>query len=152
MRRKNFAPGKALKQFKSARRRFRLMIAEDTDEEVLLHCYLRVCAAHLEGRKLAERSIHISMTSFNLNRLSEEECYHHFRFRPKHIGKIVELCGWNEGKTKRRGYIVDTVTATCLAFRKLSFPTRWRDMEDMFGMQPPAMSETFYEVIEKLIQ
>ena len=25
-------------------------------------------------------------------------------------------------------------------------------MEDMFGMQPPAMSETFYEVIEKMVQ
>lgn len=151
MRQKKFALNNVIARLNKAKRRFRLMIAEEADDEVLLRCYLRVRAARVDVQKVCARSHNISMTVFNLNAYSEEECYRNFRFRAKDIGKIVQLCGWNSGKTKRCGYVVDPITATCLVLRKLSFPTRWKDIENMFGMHAPAMSEVFYEVNESLV-
>ena len=139
MRQKNFSLNNVIARLNKAKRRFRLMIGEEADDELLLKCYLRVRAARMDLKKVSARCVQISMTMFNLNAFSEEECYRNFRFRAKDIGKIVTMCGWDSGKTKRCGYIVEPVTATCVVLRKLSFPTRWKDIEKMFGMHAPAI-------------
>lgn len=127
------------------------MIAEDADEEMLLMCYKRLREARRDLKKMEVRASQISSAIFNLNTYSEEEAFRLFRFRRRDIGKIVQLCGWAGGRTKRSGYDVDAVTAVCVVLRKLSYPTRWKDVEFMFGMRSSAMSEVFYEVIESLV-
>ena len=92
----------------------------------------------------------ISMTTFNLNAYCEEDCFRLFRFRQRDIGKIVQLCNWTSGKTLRSGYLIEPTTAVCVLLRKLSYPTRWKDIERTFGMRASAMSEVFYEVVERL--
>ena len=47
----------------------------------------------MDLKKVRARCVQISMTIFNLNAFSEEECYRNFRFRAKDIGKIVTMCG-----------------------------------------------------------
>lgn len=75
------------------------MMAEDLDEELMVICYRRVRAAQKDLEKLERRSREISESKFNPNIFSEEECYRLFRFRPKDIGKIVDICGWSGGRT-----------------------------------------------------
>lgn len=151
MRQKDFTRGKVVERLNRAKKRFRLMLAADAEDGVLLHCSLRVRAARKDLFNVEVRSMEISLARFNLNIYSEEECFRLFRFCRKDIGKIVELCGWHSGKTKEHGYVVDPVTAVCVVLRKLSYPTRWKDVEIMFGMHGPAMSEVMYEVVESLI-
>lgn len=152
MRQTYFSRGKVVERLNRAKKRFRLMLAADAEDGVLLHCYLRVRAARKELLKVEVRSMEISMARFNLNIYSEEDCFRLFRFRRKDIGRIVELCAWDAGRTKIHGYVVDPVTAVCVVLRKLSFPTRWKDVEKMFGMHSSATSEVMYEVVECLVE
>lgn len=128
------------------------MIAEEVEEEMLIMCYRLVRAAREDLAKMDARSLSISSATFNLNHYSDEESFRLFRFRTRDVGKIVELCGWSCGRTKRSGYVVDPVTSVCVMLRKLSYPTRWKDIELMFGMRSSAMSEVYYEVMESLVQ
>lgn len=151
MRQKNFARGVIIRKINRHRRRFRFLLAADAGEEELIACYRRIRAARRDLGKMNIRAMEISSTSFNLNKFNDEESLRLFRFRPRDMNRIVQLCGWTSGKTKRSRYVVEPVTAVCIALRKLSYPTRWKDLEKMFGMRASAMCEVFYEVIESLV-
>lgn len=138
-------------RIKRSKRRLHFMLANDAEEEMMIACYMRLRRARKDLKKMSVRSIKISMTTFKLNRFCEEECFHLFRFRAREIGKIVQLCNWTTGKTRRSGYVADVTTAVCVVLRKLSYPTRWRDIEVMFGMRASAMSEVFYQVLGALV-
>lgn len=152
MRQKRFSKNAVIERINRSKRRLRIMLANDADEELMLACYLRLRRARADLNKINARAMQIAMTSFNLNAYCEEEAFRLFRFRPKDVGKITELCSWTSGKTQRSGYVVEPTTAVCAVLRKLSFPTRWRDIDVMFGMSAAAMSEVFYEVIERLYE
>lgn len=152
MRQTRFRRSAVVKRINHAKRRLRIMLAEGMEEEGMILCYQRLRAAQKDLDKINLRAQEISFTNFNLNVFCEEECYRMFRFRSKDIGKVVELCGWLGGRTKRSGYVVDSITAVCVMLRKLSFPTRWKEIERLFGMRSSAMSEIFYEVMESLVR
>lgn len=109
--------------------------------------YLRLLRKLRENKQnlrlLRVRSILISSITFNLNSYSDEQCLTDFRFRRCELLLISEIVGWVGGKTKRNGYVCDTITATCLLTRRLSSPCRWADLETKFGMHTSAMSEIF---------
>lgn len=98
---------------------------------------------------LNERRI-IKHTNFNLNVFSVQRSLADFRFKPKEIGRISELVGFC-GITSRRRYYCCPVAATCIVLRRLATPTRWIDLEYLFGLKAPVMSEVFWECIESLI-
>lgn len=83
---------KVLTRLHRAKRRFRLMIAAEVEDEVLLGCYLRMRDAREELKKMNDNTLHISLQVFNANVLSEEECYRQLWFRKKDIGNLVQLC------------------------------------------------------------
>lgn len=68
------------------------------------------------------------------------------------MGRIVELCNWTTGRTKSSRYVVEPLTAVCVALRKLSYPTLWKGLQEMFGMRASALCKVFYEVIESLVE
>ena len=98
------------------------------------------------------RSLYISCNSFNLNMYSDEWSLRDFRFQVKHIGRISACMGWISGKTERNGYKCDPITAYCIVLLKLASPCRWKDVEYLFGMHAPALSEVFWEVVETFVE
>lgn len=97
------------------------------------------------------RTLKILQKTLNQHRFSEDDCYWLFCFRLRNIEKMVDIWYWASGKTKRYKYVVDTVTSICVVLRKLSYPTRWRDVEGMFGVHTSAIREVFWEVVESLV-
>eukprot|EP00171_Calliarthron_tuberculosum_P001921 IDg1921t1 len=87
----------------------------------------------------------ISASTFNFNGMSEQQCLIDLRFRRANVPQIAALINW-EGPTLRNRYTCDSLTATCIFLRRLSFPCRWRDLERTFGMQQSKLSEVFWEV------
>ena len=63
-----------------------------------------------------------------------------FCFRAYWIYKICSLTSWTAGRTKRSRYKVDPFTATCIMLQRLASPTRWSDVEVMFGMRASGLS------------
>ena len=59
---------------------------------------------------------------------------------------------WISGKNERNGYKCDPITACCIDFRKLASTCRWKDVEYLFGIHAPALSEVFLEVVETFIE
>lgn len=121
------------------------MISGEAKEEVPRHCNMRVRRARLEVRRQAVWTLQTSSTHFKLNASRDEKCYRIFRFRHKEIGELVEVCGWKSGKNKRNEYVMDSMTAVCVMMRELSFSTRWKGVEKLFGQRHSALSEVFYE-------
>ena len=96
------------------------------------------------------RSVEISTNPFNINSLSDAECYRQFRFNTIDFEKVCTLFTWN-GKTSRNGYKCTTTTAACIVLRRLSYPCRWRDLEITFGMHESALSEVFHECLHTFV-
>ena len=57
--------------------------------------------------------------------------------------------GWNAGKTIRNCYKCIPFTACCIVLQRMASPRRWADLEYTFGMRSSALSEVFWEVLEK---
>ena len=83
---------------------------------------------------------------------SDEWSLRHFRFQVKHIGRISACIGWISGKTERNGYKRDPITACCKVLRKSASPPRWKEVEYLFPMHAPALSEVFWEVVETFVE
>lgn len=98
------------------------------------------------------RFLQISATTFNINSYSDEHSLSEFRFRSSEIGTVCSVFGWNGGSTARSVYVFDAITATCIVLKRLSFPTRWRDLEPVFCMRASALFEVFREVVEGFIE
>ena len=146
MRQKDFAVGKVIQRRNRRKRLFSHAVIDDADDEVLFRLSRRHRQVSEDLRRLLRRSQTISTASFNINAYSYGECLTRFRFRAYEIHKICSLTGWTAGKTKRSRYKVDPFTATCIMLQRLA-PTRWSDVEVMFGMRASALSEVFWELI-----
>ena len=149
---KNYAIGKAKHRLRSRRRRLLLAVGTDADEMKLMHYNDQTRRARIDLRRIRLRSLHISATKFNINVYSDEQCLSHFRFRSSEIGTISNVLGWTSGLTARSGYRCDAITASCIVLKRLSFPTRWRDLECIFGMRSSALCEVFWEVVETFLE
>jgi len=102
-----------------------------------------------EIKMIRTRSMRISSHVFNVNGYSTEQCLRDFRFRPQELPKITDIINWS-GTTTRNRYVVSPMTATCILLRRLAYPTRWQDLEPVFGLYASQLSEVFYECAEKL--
>ena len=59
----------------AVKRRLRIMIAEDKDEELLIMCYRRVRFARRDLEKSNQRALEIRNASFNLNKYNKRQCF-----------------------------------------------------------------------------
>lgn len=144
---RNFHP-----RLNCTKKRFRLMIAGEAEENVLRHCYVRVWWVILKMQIHAVRTLKIILTRFNLITFSDEASYRAFRSCCKDLGPLVRVCGWESRETKRNWHIADPVTAVFVVMRKLSTPTAWKDVETPSKLHYSAISEVFYGVMEYLVE
>lgn len=151
MRQKDYSIGKARQRLRSRRRRFLLALECDADVQLLLRTSQSAARARRDVGHIRLRSRHISTMRFNLNAYSEEQSLSEFRFRKSEIGTVCGVLSWGGGPTARSGYSCEAITATCIVLKRLSFPTRWRDLETVFGMRASALCEVFWEVVEGFI-
>eukprot|EP00171_Calliarthron_tuberculosum_P001206 IDg1206t1 len=126
------------------RRLFRMALqTEQTQVQVRIHRQLRYALNDMG--LIMQRSRTVTCSSFNLNAISDEQCLILFRFTKAEIPRIAHLVDWSSAVTSRNGYVCDPLTGTCILLRRLAFPSRWVDLEEMFGMHSSALSEVFYE-------
>lgn len=104
---------------------------EYVDYKILLSFDKRILSMRNNLKKITIWSLQIPFKAFRVDVFSDEECYREFCLQPKDINSVAYLGCRREKQTKRRGYIVDPVTAVCTAFRQLAFLTRWMDFEIM---------------------
>jgi len=102
-----------------------------------------------EHHRCVRRSLSISQPdfNFNFNRFSDSECVNHFRFDKENVLRIATDVSWPQDwkKTRRNRYSTNTILSTCIVLKRYSMPSRWVDLEDMFGKHASQLSEIFWE-------
>ena len=76
-----------------------------------------------------------------------------FRFRRVDIYRLVPFIAWPEAKqrTERNHYAVTPLLVTCVVLRRLASPTRWAELELLFGLQTSQLSEMFWEGMQHFL-
>lgn len=114
---------------------------------ILAHCIKK--QKHQQYLRIS-RSLSISLTDFVVHKfpmMSDEILLSCFRFRRQDILKLVPAIGWPENwsRTRRNRYSVSPLLVTCVVLRRLASPTRWADLELLFGLHKSHLSEIFWE-------
>jgi hypothetical protein len=84
--------------------------------------------------------------SFSLELMHPGRARIWLRFTPEEIYQLVPLLNL-EGVPFRNRYKVDSVTAFCVVAARLSFPSRWEQLSDLFGRSKSWLSTVFNDVI-----
>ena len=107
--------------------------------------YVRKDLQKVVSRKRAIRAVY-----FNLNIFSTEECLRLFSFRQRDLSTVADVLAWS-GKIERRRYTASNLTATCIVARRLSYPSRWFELEFLFGMSCQVISEIYWQILRECI-
>ena len=117
------------------------------DLAVLVRAYRR---AQREVTLLLVRSASVHASSFNLNAFSSEESLALFRFLPHHIGQLAALLELDV-RFGYPSYHVDAVECICIMLRRLASPTRWMDLEQLFGRSRSALCAVFLASVDRFV-
>jgi len=117
------------------------------DLAVLVRAYRR---AQREVTLLLVRSASVHASSFNLNAFSSEESLALFRFLPHHIGQLAALLELDV-RFGYPSYHVDAVECLCIMLRRLASPTRWMDLEELFGRSRSALYAVFLASVDRFV-
>ena len=109
-----------------------------------------------ERRKILQSCREIRPTSFVEHRFptfSDAVMLQLFRCCRADIYRLVPFIAWPEAKhrTKRNRYAVTLPLVTCVVLRRLASPTRWADLELLFGLQTSQLSEVFWEGMQHFL-
>eukprot|EP00171_Calliarthron_tuberculosum_P001560 IDg1560t1 len=126
-------------------RKLLLLAVASGNKCIQLRLYRKIRYVKTELGLIMTRTMLVVTSTFNLNAFSDEVCLREFRFRKQEVPIINNIVNWTTGVTKRNRYVCEQVTATCILLRRLAYPSRWTDLEPMFGMHSSALSEVFYE-------
>lgn len=74
-----------------------------------------------------------------------------YRFPKNEVKKKACINNFSGGKTARRGYYCDEITAGYILMRRPAAPCRWRDIEFTFGMRDYVQPEIFWESVESFV-
>ena len=97
------------------------------------------------------RTATVSETTFDVDSLSDEECFRQFRFLKKGLNIISSIIRWS-GVTKRNRYKCSPLTAACILLRRLTYPSKWKYLEEQHSMQLSALDEVFHECLSHLVE
>lgn len=104
---------------------------------------------------MLHRSNRISMSnfSFNFNGFSNRDCLHLFHFEKQDVTRVMDVIAWpaTQKSTKRNRYAVSSILVCCVILRRLATPSRWTDLEGIFGKHSSQLSEIFWERLEWLL-
>lgn len=119
-----------------------LVLLDDDDEEAdddILHLLLSEC----------QRGIY-RVYKFNFNGYSDDECQRLFRFTKREVVILFSKFKLPAQITTTEGTWSIGVDALCVFLRKMSYPTRYHDLENMFGRSVSSLCNKFYYVLEYL--
>lgn len=117
-------------------------------EEAAAECVRAVL--DVKNGELRRRKVSMSSFAFTFNAFSEWDSLHHFRFQKSDGIRTTVAVAWPESKThtSRNRYAVTPLFGDMGYSSALSFATRWRDLELMFGKPAEHLSEIFWEGLE----
>lgn len=110
---------------------------------------LRFVRKRADIRNATQRVHAVRATSFNLAVFSTEQALSLFRFQPGHVGRLAGLLCIDDETFPGR-HRASCIERLCIVLRRLSSPTRWMDLEVVFGRCSSALREIFYETVEAL--
>lgn len=111
------------RRIKRRQQMMRLLEAGDGNKFLILQAIRRLGETQADLEKVHGRSRAISSAWFSLNLLSVEKCLRQLRFKPRYIGSVMQVCGWDSCVTKRNNYRCKPFTSACIFMRKLSYAT-----------------------------
>jgi hypothetical protein len=74
-----------------------------------------------------------------------------FRLTTQEIRALLPVFGYSRRCTFRNGYVFEAIEATCIVLIRLATPCRLSDLEPFFGRHSSALSEIFWECLEKFV-
>lgn len=84
--------------------------------------------------------------------MSPDNFKEHFRFFPWHLDAIQEALGMPDQLLQRNGSSIPSWLALRIGLRRLAFPTRYCDMELLFGMPGSSICHGFYAWLDWLAE
>ena len=102
------------------------------------------------------RSREITLTSLvdhRLDNISDDVLLALFRFKRTDIIRIVQYVAWpaEQFRTRRNRYGTSPLLVTCVILRLLASPNRWRDLEVLFALHTPHLSQIFWEGLSQFV-
>ena len=110
---------------------------ELNDEELLL--YFESCE---------EKSFHHRWERFALEKFSEEECLHLFRFSKEHLPILQAILRINDEWKGSNGLLWSGMEGMCIVLRRLAYPNRLVDMVPIFARHPTELSLIFNTMLK----
>jgi len=101
-------------------------------------------------RRSLQRSERVSAVAFNLNAFSQQEALNNFRFFVPDLGRLSSLLDLQVDVSRRR-YNVSPIECLAIVLRRLASPSRWTDLELLFGRSASSLSEIFCRGVDELI-
>ena len=119
-----------------------LVLLDDDDEEAdddILHLLLSECQERI-----------YRVYKFNFNGYSDDECQRLFRFTKREVVILFSKFKLPAQITTTEGTSSIGIDALCVFLRKMSYPTRYHDLENLFGRSVSSLCNIFYYVLEYL--
>ena len=155
--------GKAKQRHEKRVQLLQFCVDKDLPVDVLLRTWKRLKQARFDLQNISARSQVIKHFYLNLNYYSDQKSLQYFRFRKQVVGRVGHAMGWSAGSTKRNRYSCEPITACCIVLKRLASPVTWYELESLqfipcnsslttFGMRSSALSEVFWEVLERFVE
>jgi hypothetical protein len=92
-----------------------------------------------------------SNCSFDLRRLSIEECSEHFRFTPEDILLLCDCLQVPHTIKSRCGTIVPQHEAMCIVLKRMAYSCRWSDLQPFFRRDSAVLSSVFNFLARRIV-
>ena len=89
---------------------------------------------------------------FNISEFNEEACRTLFRFSQVQLGELVEAFEIPIHVSTNEGYKFTPMEALCVLCRRLAYPSRWSDLESLFGRPSSALCSVFLYLNDYLLE
>ena len=87
---------------------------------------------------------------FNVENLTEEECWLKFRFQKNDLGRLGQELGSPTEIRCANGVVETRINALCILLRRLAYPSRYVDLWEVFGRHPTELSVIFNETLQHI--
>ena len=152
MKQKKYGLTESIRRLSNKNRSFLSLIIFDCSTAACLLTLKKIVEAKRHIQMLRRRTKQITSVTFNLNVYSDLQALRDFRFRVHEIGRVAQLMHCETYSTKTNRYKTNPVLSCAIVLRRLSSPTRWLDLELVFGKSGSALNEIFWETIDFFIQ
>ena len=87
---------------------------------------------------------------FDLDELDESECVAEFRFKKRHVRKLLEVLQIPDPIICDQRSICDGIEGLCMLLKRMSYPCRYGDMVHRFAKPVPVLSMITNQVLDSI--